>query len=55
VWLGERAMPVNGPDLALDLPAGRHVVTVVVENNVFPGMALRLELAAGQAQVVAGK
>jgi putative heme-binding domain-containing protein len=53
VWLGERAMPVSGPDLALDLPAGRHLVTVVVENNGFPGTALRLELAAGQAQIVA--
>ena len=55
MWVGERAMPITGPELALDLTAGRHVITVVVENTVFPAASLRLELAGGQAQIVTGK
>lgn len=46
IWVDARAVEVADRQLALDLPAGRHVVTVVVENGVFPASALRLELDA---------
>ncbi len=44
LWVDGRAVETPDAQLALDLPAGRHVVTVVVENGVFPESALRLEL-----------
>ena len=60
MWIGPQKVEIDKPQVKLDLPAGRHTITVAVEEGVYPYPSLKVELAdvpgsSAQAQVVAGK
>jgi putative heme-binding domain-containing protein len=57
LWLDGRAVDADGRTARLDLAAGRHTVTLAVDNAAYPSPALRVSLVetAGPVQLVSGK
>lgn len=60
MWVGPQKIEVTQDHVTLDLPAGKHTITVAVEEGVYPHPTLRIELidapgGSAQAQLISGK